>query len=810
MIDTNSVIGKEPGYQMMYQDACAEEAEGEEEEEDEECEQQESRPRRRHHRHHAHRRAHAEGEAYFDDDEDLQQRQKPAYTESCETKEYKETHYYRRAYGGMASISQNMFLADFATHTVENPTKPFLSANFTSCSIGLSSILSAAALLEVPFQGGEHGYKSVGERSHEIKAASNFVIFKKAVRQSPAKIQTSLLLGQRYLEANRAGGEDFEVQEFLPRKVYRGQAVITNISSKSMEFNVLVQVPQGSLPVGTSAYQKTLPVSLNSFTTTKVEYLFYFPAPGKFVHASPMVSLDSVVIARGKPTAIQVMAKKSKVNAEDFRDVVANGSTEQIIEFLRDHPIETIKDFSWNYIFWMLKDPKFWGQLIKLLRAQGRFIPRVWEYSLFHKKDVQSIKEYLKSDTVLKRQLGQWFKSGLVEVTPAELGMRHMHYFPLVNPRVHRVASAVPGGDASILNVNMREVYYALLRTVIQKKTLDAVDKLSLCYYLVLQDRIGEANKVFATLQTKQLPKSGSLRLQYDYVAAYFDFFFGQPKFETARRIVEEYKDYPILAWKLKFLDMEQQLQEYDGIELEEQKSATVSKKKLIEDQLSLNAAMKGKDLVVTYTHLSEVELKFYIIDLEVLFSRSPFLTDQTEDFSFVQPTHSMKVALDPKSEEKKVPLPEAYANKNLIIEVHSNATGLKQIVTFFSSSLKVHVYEHYGELQVTDAAGKLLPEVYVKVFAECSNAKFYKDGYTDIRGRFDYATLNRSLLEGVRRFAVLVMSDTHGSLIRECGKPELRGLDQGERVEAEGRLVAYNKAMKSGKGGWKKKSLKE
>ncbi len=754
--------------------------------------------------------SYGEGEEAGSGDElELRRKQQPVHSEVAETREYKETQYYRTASGCGEGVTDNAFLIDYAEHAVQNPTRPFLSANFTACGTGLTAMLSAVALLDLAFQGGEHGYKSVGERAHEIKAASNFVIFKKEVKQSAANLQTSLLLGQRYLEVNRTGGEDEEVQEFLPRKVYRGQAVITNISGQSMAFNVLVQVPQGSLPIGTSAYQKTFPVTLNSFTTTQVEYSFYFPAAGKFIHASPMVSQNSVVIGRGKSAAITVVAKKSRLNEEDFRDVVANGTPDQVLEFLRDHPVETIKDFSWNYVYWMLRDGKFWGQLVKLLRAQGRFVPRVWEYSLYHKKDVQTIREYLRSNSGLKRKLGLWFKSGLIEVSPAELGLRHMHYFPMVNPRVHRVNSTAPGGKPAILNINMREAYYTLIRTLAQKKSLDAVDRLSLSYYLVLQDRIVEAQRIFASLQPKHLPRGGALKLQYDYMAAYFDFFFGQPKFATARRIVEEYKDYPILAWKLRFLDMEQQLQEYDGVELEEQKST--GKRKLLDDRHSLDAAMRDKNLVISYSHLSEVEVKFYITDLEVLFSRSPFLADQTEDFSFVRPTYATKVALDPKAEEKRVPLPAEYANKNLIIEVRNEATGLKKAVNFFSSSLKVHVYERYGELQVTDAAGKLLPEVYVKVFADMGLTIFYKDGYTDVRGRFDYVTLNRQVLQNVTRFSVLVLSDVHGSLIRECPKPEgAAAAGTSERVEAKGRLATYSEAMKKGKGGWKKKEKKE
>lgn len=52
-----------------------------------------------------------------------------------------------------------------------------------------------------------------------------------------------------------------------------------------------------------------------------------------------------------------------------------------------------------------------------------------------------------------------------------------------------------------------------------------------------------------------------------------------------------------------------------------------------------------------------------------------------------------------------------------------------------------------------------MLPGVYTKVFAKFVNGqvKFYKDGYTDMRGKFDYAQLSGATLNSVQRFALFV-----------------------------------------------------
>ncbi len=48
-----------------------------------------------------------------------------------------------------------------------------------------------------------------------------------------------------------------------------------------------------------------------------------------------------------------------------------------------------------------------------------------------------------------------------------------------------------------------------------------------------------------------------------------------------------------------------------------------------------------AKTLLISYFNVSQVEISYFPIDLEILFSKSPFLsTDQvsTDEFSFVKP----------------------------------------------------------------------------------------------------------------------------------------------------------------------------
>jgi len=67
----------------------------------------------------------------------------------------------------------------------------------------------------------------------------------------------------------------------------------------------------------------------------------------------------------------------------------------------------------------------------------------------------------------------------------------------------------------------------------------------------------------------------------------------------------------------------------------------------------------------------------------------------------------------------------------------------------------------------------KPLPKTYVKVYAKIGGqVKFYKDGYSDLRGKFDYASSTSLQVETVESFSLLVMSTTHGAIAREAKAP--------------------------------------
>ena len=135
-----------------------------------------------------------------------------------------------------------------------------------------------------------------------------------------------------------------------------------------------------------------------------------------------------------------------------------------------------------------------------------------------------------------------------------------------------------------------------------------------------------------------------------------------------------------------------------------------------------------------------------------------------TSDFLEVNP-ENLKVVIN---------LPEKYINTNTMVEIETS--GIKKSLTHYANNLTVHLIENYGQLIVKNKTNETpLTTVYVKVYARYNDGSvsFYKDGYTDLSGRFDYASLNTDELIRVTKFSIMILSDQYGANVREAEPPK-------------------------------------
>jgi hypothetical protein len=168
------------------------------------------------------------------------------------------------------------------------------------------------------------------------------------------------------------------------------------------------------------------------------------------------------------------------------------------------------------------------------------------------------------------------------------------------------------------------------------------------------------------------------------------------------------------------------------------------------------------------------VQVNYYLMDVELLFSTSPFVQRAGAQFATIKPNAKELLKLPQGRTKHSFPLPAEFEGRNVLVEV--TAGGKTRSAAHLASTMTVQMSENYGQLKVTETAGnKALGKVYVKVYARLADGsvKFHKDGYTDLRGRFDYSSVNTPERQAIDRFAILVLSDDRGAVIRDVAPPQ-------------------------------------
>lgn len=113
------------------------------------------------------------------------------------------------------------------------------------------------------------------------------------------------------------------------------------------------------MPIKKTKFMKSQPIRLESYSTERLTFQFYFSQIGKFGHFSSNVSIGEKVTARGQFNTLNVV-KKRKINNEDaaelnFDDLVQVGTNDQILDFLRTKNIlSNDKGFSFDKIMYLL------------------------------------------------------------------------------------------------------------------------------------------------------------------------------------------------------------------------------------------------------------------------------------------------------------------------------------------------------------------------------------------------------------------------------------------------------------------------
>ncbi len=725
---------------------------------------------------------------------------RPYYRQLGPTKEWAENNYYHLpiAEQDAALIPINAFWRDYAAW---DGKAPFLSANVAEASRNFAEMMLALAVLDLPFDPPQHTTKSESG-AYTLTAAGPIIAWHQEIKPTAAAPQNTELLvsqnfyrhGDRYRMEGNEKFDKYVTEEFLAGAAYGANIVVTNPTSSPQKLELLLQIPQGALPVLGSKATASPRVRLEPYTTQTFEYFFYFPGATKedekFAHYPVHVSRAEQTVGAAKTFAFNVVPRLTQFDKASWDYVSQYGTEPEVFAFLEQNNIERL---NLERVAWRARQSvDFFRKLIALLENRHTYSEPIYRYGIVH-NHVPTLREWLRHRDDFLAQCGPWLEAKLVQIDPIERrAYEHLEYSPLVNQRAHRL-----GAEHQIANPVFRAQYQSLMGILAHKPELDQMDRLSVTYYLFLQDRVEEGLARLQTVEGELLPT----RIQLDYLQCYAAFY--EAQLTEARGIAAQHANHPVDRWRKLFAEVTAQLDEIEGKAVtrpgDDQPNRDKQQAELTATEPAFDFKVENRTIALTWKNLGEVAINYYLMDPEFSFSSSPFVSQAASRFAVIKPNQSATQALPAGRDTLDIPLPADFSRANVLVEIV--AAGQRKAQAYHANTLKLTLAENYGRLDVRDSAtDKPVSRSYVKVYARLrgGTVRFFKDGYTDLPGRFDYASLNSSdtarptpgphaapasggldyqmlrpnELINVEKLAILVLSESNGALVREVSPP--------------------------------------
>lgn len=669
-----------------------------------------------------------------------------------QTRLWRESYYYH--YLGATDetfIPLNRFWLDLAAW---DGNGPFLSPHFNACTHNANEALLCLAMLDLPFKA-ERPEATVDGSTMRVKAKEPMLLFYKDTREtqkvaadSPVLVrQTFHRLDDQFRTENGRKIENSITGDFMPGVPYGASMIVTNPSGAGRRIDVLAQIPAGAIPLDSMSATESVTKELEPYGVLTLKLAFYFPIPGEFPVYPMQVSEGDLVLARSERKTLRTTAEAPPADANSWPAVARDANADEVLARLRTINLKTA---DLRLIRWRLRDLAFFQKTTEILRERLHFSAEVYAYAFFH-ADAATLRDAIEN-TQLAEGLGEWFESSLVKIRPEE--HRHWDAFefdPLVNPRAHRFAD-----KDRLTHPDALKHFESFLDILAWKPSLSSEDQLELTAQLLLQDRTADALARFDAINSADLTG----RMAYDYMQAVV--LFHRAQAAEARSIAQEYAALPTGLWKERFGKVIAQADEIVALQIPRK----LEDEKPKEEAPSLDLAL-GTDgkLLIKQHKLDKTLLQLFSVDLEVMFSKDPFLAGDGASLPGILANDTREVVLA--QMETSVELPENFRKGNVLVAAKSGTTKVLKVLD--SRALEMIRQPEERTLQVYDSAGRIpLPQCYVKVYAQGRNGQttFHKDGYTDLRGKFDYLSHTGSEIGEIRKISVLISHPEKGARI--------------------------------------------
>jgi len=684
-------------------------------------------------------------------------------------------------------IVPTLFWSQYANYVcgIERDRGYFLSDQCILCTRNLPEMLLALACTDLPFEAPSpkmHELQAQASRRPATLYASHPVmIFIKEI--IPSTVRTSTFsVSTNYFDPEqrtvKVDGQDVD-RFLLPKdtlfktgKVYGCRAVVTNVSSVSQTVELLMQIPGGSIPVlgnADSGFRtKNFTIEIPKFDTHRKEYFFYWPAPGQFEHwPAHIAKNDYTVGLSSMPTTVNV-TDNPREYSDNYIEYCEVGASEKILDYLKEN-INLPKMYDLDLTLMRpacLKDFKLWRSVLEMLSSKNIYVDKLWSVSLqvAISEDAQPfLGEYLAENKDFRSAVGPEQDTKTVKYDGYDYrDFQYSHLEPFTNTRVE-TTQALPA-------VFMEKYNAFLNRLVLKTSSISTVglsDKAALCCYLLKQGRYDTAYKVFAGID------QGTAEANFQELYHYLDAFLSLTRNDgdRAKSIAEKYSGSEILPMKHRA--------KWQAIveQVDESKNIKIADMTFIPDRIA--AAPLKYDLEcmkhqVKIKHTSSdgrVKLEFWVMDLEMLFSVQPFSVTM-DAFRYMQPNRILDGIELTEGNQTIVDIPADLRNCNSIIRLTWGDERKDVVVNDYDNEIDVQISEAVGEVRVISteekSAGAPVAGAYCKVYSKNNDdtVQFYKDGYTDCRGRFDFKNISTSDQQKAVRFALLVTSKLGSSKV--------------------------------------------
>jgi len=306
-----------------------------------------------------------------------------------------------------------------------------------------------------------------------------------------------------------------------------------------------------------------------------------------------------------------------------------------------------------------------------------------------------------------------------------------------------------------------------------------------LTHCLLKRNLISKAADLFESIDTKEAKK---LQMLYDYTKVFLAFHTGKAKADKEAKLAKKYTTMELPASvKKKWEEVQDQIAQAnkkenakdpssaDAIFLKDQQEA---KRKAAQPFLDFTP-QDDHTIVIEHRNISEITINFYRTDLELLFSMQPF-QEENVSYRLMIPNLSETVPLEEdgkiRNGETVIQLPDLLRKQNTIVEMLSGTGDLSVRKVHFDNEIDVQVSQDIGEIRVLESKSRQpKPGAYCKVYGQNirdHKHMFFKDGYTDVRGRFDYRTLSTDQIRSTQKLAILISTEKMGSIIKEIKVP--------------------------------------